>query len=167
MSILKVDSLIEKTSGNGVHIPGHIVQITYTEHAPYVTTTSNSFTDTGLQAVITPKFATSHILIVCSARAGISGANGAENVCRLLRNGVDVIGAEGQRYIYTRIEDGSSNIHTSGYVSFTRRDTSHNSTSAQTYKFQVKTASGTIRHNDYSTGTPPAQSTIMLVELAQ
>tara|TARA_B110000444_G_C18790253_1_gene572082 strand:+ start:823 stop:1323 length:501 start_codon:yes stop_codon:yes gene_type:complete len=166
MSDLKVNSITGNTIA-GVHIPGHVVQITYTEHAPYVTTTSSSFVDTGLQAAITPKFANSHILIVCSARAALSGCNGAETACRLLRNGVDVIGAEGQRYIYTRNESGSTNLHTSGYATFTRRDTSHNSTSTQTYKFQVKTNQGTIRHNDYSTGDPPAQSTIMLVELAQ
>jgi hypothetical protein len=27
MSTLKVDSVVEKTSGNGVHIPGHVIQV--------------------------------------------------------------------------------------------------------------------------------------------
>ena len=29
MSTLKVDSLVEKTSGNGVHIAGHVVQVVH------------------------------------------------------------------------------------------------------------------------------------------
>ena len=60
-------------------------------------------------------------------------------------------------------------MHTSGYRTIVRKDTSHNSTTAQTYKFQHKVGvgSGTLRHNDYATGTAPEQSTMLLMEIAQ
>ncbi len=170
MSTMYVNKVQELDVGSGVHIPGHVIQVVTAEHGTYVTTTGSSFTDTGLQCSITPKSATSHILIICNIQAGKSGANGFEPACRILRvNGSAMIGAEGQRYVYGRIEDGSSNIHASGMTTLTRKDTSHNSTSSQTYKFQHRIISGggTLRHNDYSTGTPPEQSTMVLMEIAQ
>ena len=62
MSTLKVDSLVEKTSGNGVHIAGHVVQIVNADLG-YASVTSTTKVDIG-SATITPKFATSKILIV-------------------------------------------------------------------------------------------------------
>ena len=161
---------INVASGHVLHAPGHIIQAVTAEHSAYVTTTSSSYSDTGLQATITPKLASSHILVVCSVQAGQSGANGHQCYCRILRSGDStMIGGEGQRFTYARIEDDSSNMHTSSYKTIIRKDTSHNSTSAQTYKFQHKVASGggTLRHNDYATGTSPEQSTMLLMEIAQ
>ena len=171
MSTLSVDTIQGQTTSTKVKMPaGSILQTVTAEHGTYVQTTGSSFADTGLQCSITPKSATSHILIICNIQAGKSGANGFEPACRILRvNGSAMIGAEGQRYVYGRIEDGSSNIHASGMTTITRKDTSHNSTSSQTYKFQHRIISGggTLRHNDYSTGTPPEQSTMVLMEIAQ
>ena len=171
MSTLSVDTIQGQTTSTKVKLPaGSILQTVTAEHGTYVQTTGSSFADTGLQCSITPKSATSHILIICNIQAGKSGANGFEPACRILRvNGSAMIGAEGQRYVYGRIEDGSSNIHASGMTTLTRKDTSHNSTSSQTYKFQHRIISGggTLRHNDYSTGTPPEQSTMVLMEIAQ
>lgn len=64
-STLYVDSLIEKTSGNGVHIPGHVMQVveqTITVSSHTVVATSVD-TYTGYSISITPKFASSKILI--------------------------------------------------------------------------------------------------------
>lgn len=157
-------------SGQTLHAPGHIIQVVTVEHGTYVQTTGSSFADTGLQATITPKLAASHILIICNVQAGKSGVNGFEPACRILRvSDSAMIGAEGQRWVYSRIEDNSSNMHASGMTTITRKDTSHNSTSAQTYKFQHRIISGggTLRHNDYSTGTGPDQSTMILMEISQ
>ena len=170
-STLTVDNIVGATAAASVKLPaGSILQTVTAEHGTYVQTTGSSFADTGLQCSITPKYANSHILIICNVQAGKSGANGFEPACRILRVGDSaMIGAEGQRYVYGRIEDGSSNIHASGMTTITRKDTSHNSTSSQTYKFQHRIISGggTLRHNDYSTGTPPEQSTMVLMEIAQ
>ena len=56
MSTLKVDSLVEKTSGNGVHIAGHVVQVVEGEYNTQTDITSQSYTDSGLSATITPIF---------------------------------------------------------------------------------------------------------------
>lgn len=65
MSILKVDTINEKTSGNGVHIAGHVVQCQqyYNSQTSHVTTTSTSFVASGLAKSITPKYSNSLIII--------------------------------------------------------------------------------------------------------
>ena len=65
MSILKVDTINEKTSGNGVRIPGHVVQCQqfYNSQVSHVTTTSTSFVASGIAKSITPKYSDSLIII--------------------------------------------------------------------------------------------------------
>lgn len=65
MSILKVDTINEKTSGNGVAIPGHVVQVQqyYDATTAHVTTTSTSFVASGITKSITPKYSDSLIII--------------------------------------------------------------------------------------------------------
>ena len=66
MSTLKVDSLVEKTSGNGVHIAGHVVQVQETfdlNRVGPINISSNSLTATGIICSITPKYSNSKILI--------------------------------------------------------------------------------------------------------
>ena len=65
MSILKVDTINEKTSGNGVQIPGHVVQCQqfYNSQTSHVTTTSTSFVASGITKSITPKYSNSLIII--------------------------------------------------------------------------------------------------------
>ena len=58
-STLYVDNLVEKTSGNGVHIPGHILQVVQSTWGQVNSNiTSSSFTATGHTVAITPKFST-------------------------------------------------------------------------------------------------------------
>lgn len=66
MSILKVDTINEKTSGNGVAIPGHVVQYipaTFATFQTRFTTTSNSYGASSYALTITPKSSTNLILI--------------------------------------------------------------------------------------------------------
>ena len=65
MSILKVDTINEKTSGHGVAIPGHVVQCQqfYNSQTSHVTTTSTSFVASGIAKSITPKYSNSLIII--------------------------------------------------------------------------------------------------------
>jgi len=65
MSILKVDTINEKTSGNGVAIPGHVIQ-----HATTLSTANNgNYNSTSLTHIssfdtsFTPKFANSIIKV--------------------------------------------------------------------------------------------------------
>lgn len=67
MSTLYVDTINEKTSGNGIQIPGHVVQVvTGSDNGATITTTSSSFTDSGFSASITPKYSNSKIIISCT-----------------------------------------------------------------------------------------------------
>tara|TARA_B100001769_G_C22037665_1_gene557623 strand:- start:377 stop:910 length:534 start_codon:yes stop_codon:yes gene_type:complete len=63
MSTLNVDNISEYTSGNGVEIPGHILQVK-TQFFDTQTSISSttSFTDTGLTLAITPSATSSKIL---------------------------------------------------------------------------------------------------------
>ena len=64
MSTLKVDTISEKTSGNGVHIAGHVVQTVSNanyNHAAYSLTASTE--QNVLSCNITPKFSNIHMHI--------------------------------------------------------------------------------------------------------
>jgi len=65
MSILKVDTINEKTSGNGVAIPGHIIQVKNKNFTGTVSsTTFDTHVDFGLNVSITPKQTNSNWLII-------------------------------------------------------------------------------------------------------
>ena len=64
MSTLFVDTINEKTSGNGILIPGHVVNIHNILKTDTQTSTSSSWVDiTGLSITFTPKSSTNKILI--------------------------------------------------------------------------------------------------------
>lgn len=65
MSTLFVDTINEKTSGNGIAIPGHVVQVVTgqdTTSGTGLSTSTQSMSSTGLSCTITPKFANSMLL---------------------------------------------------------------------------------------------------------
>jgi len=144
MSILKVDTINEKTTGNGVQIAGHVVQfkkfigtafVGVGSNGTYVTVhTDNTFS-------ITPKFSTS--LIVIRHYAGGLVQNCANAYLRVQRNGSTIL--ENDRHGYNNLPSNWSPIN----WSFQFVDTP-NSTSALTYTVQVKKDSGYLRINDYS-----------------
>ena len=86
-STLYVDNLIEKTSGNGVHIPGHVIQQAYiqqdTAMATSATMNYSSSLPTSTQGalvfskVFTPKSTTSVIQISFQTYAYSSGVHNA------------------------------------------------------------------------------------------
>ena len=63
MSILKVDTINEKTSGNGVHIAGHVVQYKqrHFDLDSFTTSTASYIDFTNVYVDITPKFSNSLI----------------------------------------------------------------------------------------------------------
>jgi len=64
MSTLFVDTINEKTSGNGIEIPGHVVQVVDHANSSQVTVTSSHSTYTKImEASITPKFSGSKFII--------------------------------------------------------------------------------------------------------
>ena len=84
MSTLFVDTINEKTTNNGIYIPGHPVQIVSTTKTDDFSTSSSSLVDiTGLSLSITPKQTSSKVLIQLSLNWG--GVNNIYAGIRLLR----------------------------------------------------------------------------------
>tara|TARA_E500000318_G_scaffold112067_1_gene134018 strand:+ start:36235 stop:36729 length:495 start_codon:yes stop_codon:yes gene_type:complete len=77
-SIINVDTINEKTSGNGVQIPGHVVQTVHFTTGTQVSTASTSAVVTNLSGSITPKYSTSHIYVILHQRVFANpGAGGS------------------------------------------------------------------------------------------
>ena len=80
MSTLYVDTITEKTSGNGVQIPGHVVQVksvTMTDQQNFTGTAFTDITDgtNALSISITPKSSSSKFLLIMNINA--SANNGS------------------------------------------------------------------------------------------
>ena len=89
MSTLYVDTINEKTSGNGIYMPGHVVQIVTDHLNTSVSTSSTSFSDTGLSADITPKSSSSKFYIMVNLGVVSTGLSNAV-VFRLMRDTTEV-----------------------------------------------------------------------------
>ena len=63
MSTLYVDTIAEKTAGNGVQIPGHVVQVVEGSNTASISTSADAYTSSGLSASITPSSTSSKILV--------------------------------------------------------------------------------------------------------
>tara|TARA_R100000329_G_scaffold31231_3_gene28853 strand:+ start:796 stop:1341 length:546 start_codon:yes stop_codon:yes gene_type:complete len=181
MSVLKVDTINEKTSGNGVVIadmtsPGHIIQtVIGSTFGTENSTASSSFVRLGssLEGTITPKFSSSKIEVTLTIanlmfwqnvqdtriQFGITRDNGSSFV-REYNNRFYDYGGSGAQFHYT--------------PTLVAID-SPGSTSALTYKLYAKivSSSGNIRINDdqgsgTSSGTAGACfSQFILREIAQ
>ena len=160
MSILKVDTINEKTSGNGVQIPGHVVQVVTNTYSTETTTAAGSFTDTGITATITPTSTSSKILVLCNlCSAGVLNSSGADanGFYKLLRGSTDLVQSLQRTYDY-----GNSGSIIFGQHLMSWLD-SPSTTSATTYKLQQRLTSGSsIRVCE---GNNP--SVMHLLEIAQ
>jgi hypothetical protein len=76
MSTLFVDTINEKTSGNGIAIPGHVVQVIHNTSGDgsELSVTGTTWTSGGAESTvtITPKFSTSKLLIMANFNADTS-----------------------------------------------------------------------------------------------
>tara|TARA_B100000035_G_scaffold111972_1_gene95025 strand:- start:883 stop:1425 length:543 start_codon:yes stop_codon:yes gene_type:complete len=117
MSILKVDTINEKTSGNGVVIPsgqtldvsagtfvpsaGQVVQELVTRITSNTSFSSNSYTDaSGFALTITPKYASSKIIISMWAKTGMNNTSiNAGQDYRILRDSTVIESASWQNYL--------------------------------------------------------------------
>jgi len=170
MSTLKVDSVVEKTSGNGVHIAGHVIQTqSYTLQGSVTFTNHSSTVNSGLEIAITPKFSNSKIYVTMNLGSFVSLTIGTWCAGRLYRNGSPISGAlattgtntnygnlDGYSYMHASVAgtykatESSAGIqqvnHSVKPTSFSYLD-SPNSTSTQTYALYVY-----VRKNTSTTG---------------
>tara|TARA_Y200000002_G_C22584463_1_gene622367 strand:- start:6 stop:530 length:525 start_codon:yes stop_codon:yes gene_type:complete len=174
MSILKVDTINEKTSGNGVAIPGHVVQTVSFTKTDTFSTTSTSYTDiTNLSLNITPLNANSKILVRANLMIGGTNYN---SYIRFVRDStaIGVATGTGNRPVASISSYGyTSNTWETNHVAIENLD-SPNTTSALTYKVQIFVqTSGTAyinrsnRDTNESTRDGRGTSTLTLMEIAQ
>jgi len=167
MSTILVDTINEKTSGNGVQIPGHVVQVVSTSKTDGFSSPSSSYTDvTGLSVTITPKFSNSKILVTVSTAVG-NNTSSAVAKLRLLRGATWIAKPDNDTQTFSgsmTVYDGTAdNFHT---VHCEFLD-SPATTSATTYKVQCATNAGTLFVNRRATDDMARHSSITVVEIAQ
>ncbi len=158
-SIINVDQIAEATSGSGVHIPGHILQVVHSVISTQASTSSDSFVDSTLTATITPKNSSS--LILATGAVSLYNASNASAAAMTVKRGSTNLGQTtwGLGYIYAASAGGHVN-----YLPINIRDAPA-TTSATTYTVQysrtaVAVGSAIICVN----GT---YSTLTLMEIAQ
>ena len=144
-SILKVDTISEKTSANGVTIDGllikdgaipsiaggKVLQVFTGTLDGNVSTTSSSYVDTGLTANITCSATTSKVLVLVAQQTSATATSIPALYLKLLRDSTSLGEA-------TMVQNGGSSLYTT--TSFVKLD-SPSSTSALTYKTQFREAS--------------------------
>jgi hypothetical protein len=148
-----------------------VLQVVSTAKTDTFTTSSTSFQDvTGLSVSITPQSATSQILVLAQI-TGTDDFGVSDGYMNLVRGSTSIdIG-----------DAASSRLRTSGYFSSSSNISQNNlglvfldspaTTSATTYKIQVKTNSGTVyvnrtKNDSDSANTPRTASTITVMEIS-
>ena len=156
-SRLLVDKIEGKTTSGSIQMPqGHVIQTVEVQNTSSSSTTSTSFVDSGLSAAITPKYSTSKVLCQISAGIGNTGTS-ADIVIQVLRGSTQVL------------ECARLSFNTGGHGNaqqFFQVLDSPSTTSATTYKLQMKADGGTTRLND-SASNGNGSSSIVLQEIAQ
>ena len=151
-----------KMAASGAWAPaGTVVQVVNATYGTQVSSSTNTFIDTGLTATITPTSATSKILVLVSQN-GLNKTSAATTTCidiSLLRNSTNLISPS---FIGALLETGTT-VQNSGTASVCYLD-SPATTSATTYKtqFQSRNNGAAVQVQYASVST----STITLMEIA-
>ena len=178
-STLIVDNIQGATTAEDVKMPkGHIIQVEQGVKTDTFTNNSqSSFVDIGLSVSITPKFATSKILV--QYRVGTSIVNGAYGCyLRLVRGSTDIALGDTRGNRLRASTAALSNNSAGGYnVFYQTLDfvDSPATTSATTYKIQARgwnTSAGNFHVNRTDVDTNSIDhattvSTITVMEIAQ
>jgi len=139
---------------------GTVLQVVNATYATQTSTTSGSFSDTGLTATITPKFSTSKILVLISQNGCYKGAGNTYLQLRLLKNGSALINLESLSNYSGNTLNMGVNASSTNYLD------SPATTSAVTYKTQFASGDGaTTVYTQVINGIQPT-STITLMEIA-
>ena len=160
MSILKVDTINEKTTGNGVQIPGHVIQVQVGGSTGYTTTTSTSFADM-MTCSITPTSTSSNVLVLMNVN-GIHVNNTSQYATFQLYRDTTLI-----RNIHGVAGYGVSHIHYNTDFSSNYLDDAVSTTSAVTYRLKWNSSNGiTVGVNNYGASNNTTSSTMTLLEIA-
>ena len=164
MSKLFVDDIVEKTSGHGVNIPGHVVHVSQVVTSANQTSSSQtSLVDiTGATLTITPKSTSNKILLMFDLGAYSNNGSTFPIPYYAIVRGSTVIHQKSGFYL-----DARSSGTVFGQQLFRACMSyldSPSTTSATTYKLQYKSASGGSGHPTLGV---EEGSTFTLMEIAQ
>ena len=171
MSTLFVDTINEKTTNNGVYIPGHVIQVVTGTTSTQVQATTTSYVDTGLSASITPASTSSKILVLVNqAVYSFATTFNAIGGVRLMRGSTAILtpftDGTGPLEPYLEVTN-STGIYNSLRHPITFLD-SPSTTSATTYKTQGRIrmtgSSRTLSFQNTGSGAN-GTSTITLLEI--
>ena len=169
MSTLKTNTIqaatgttINVASGDTLYAPGHVLQVVQaTSVDATATTTTATWIDVTPTATITPTSSSSKILVSHTAGGMMHATSAISASFQLLR---------GSTVICTRGRQGYSSYNGWSPVPWSMEYLdSPNTTSAVTYKFQIRiNSTGEIRHNDTAGSgvTALASSIVILQEIA-
>ena len=168
MSTMYVNKVQELNVGNGVHIPGHVIQVVHSSATSQVSQSGNTaaFVDTGLSVSITPLSATSKILVTgyLSYYADTSGNGSVEfnfAVCDSSNNILDGTTSDVEGYRLNQTYDWGDK-HPINFLH------SPSTTSAFTYKIRMNAKnsnSGLVLYSQKG-GTGNNISRITVMEIA-
>ena len=171
MSTLKVDSLVEKTSGNGVHIPGHVIQVVNSTETSASSATSSSPVEV-LSVNITPKSSNGKIHIIGSVNASTLSSGRA--AIGLYKDGSALVKGDSsgtRSRVYAQIQNGDSGLM--GHADVLYLD-SPNTTSEVTYSIYMEPEGGSTAffinrsQSDADSGSRfRGVSSITVMEIAQ
>ena len=164
MSKLFVDDIVEKTSGHGVNIPGHVVHVSQAvTTASQVSSSQTSLVDiTGATLTITPKSTSNKILLMFDLGAYSNNGSTFPIPYYAIVRGSTVIHQKSGFYLDAR-SSGTVFGQQLFRVCMSYLD-SPSTTSATTYKLQYKSASGGSGHPTLGI---EEGSTFTLMEIAQ
>jgi hypothetical protein len=147
---------------NAVFPAGCVLQVVNAAYSTTTTSASSTFADTGLTASITPKFATSKILVHFTLNGCRKFSSDTVMFIQLVRNSTVITKIEGIAG-YTA-STANSTWGTSGCTYLDSPAT----TSSTTYKPQLASSSNTsgVRINEYLTNAGDSVSFITLMEIA-
>jgi len=138
-------------------VSGSIIQVAQYLNYTYASTTDSSFAASGYSVVITPKSASSTMLVRCAISASQSASNGA-GYFTIFRNGSNLAGANGYNTLYSNATF-SNPLRVGIPIEITNAS---GGTSAITYEIYFKTNTvGTVAMNQDSTA-----SSITVMEIA-
>ena len=162
-------------AGQILTAPGHVIQVQSVAKTNRFSTTSTSITDvTGLAVTITPKFANSKILVrgfinTSTTNASFCSVLLARDSTQIFQGDLDGVRPQATAMSYEEQNTGVQSSHAPEFLD------SPATTSAITYKFQVRVGSGggamyvnrSARHDNYATYDMTTASSITVMEIAQ
>lgn len=154
------NNVVTVPSGHTLYAPGHVVQVVSNTYSVETSMNTTSFTSSGLTATITPKFASSKILVIVSSNVQADTAN-IEVGCTIFRGttaGTNLGGSAGLTISYP---GAYANIRFP--VTINTLD-SPNTTSAVTYTYAVRKITNVNCIVYSQAGSPSA--TMTLLEIA-